>query len=122
MVEMGQIQKNTMETRLSASASEGWWREEQEQPIVGWSRDEKKVDGCCAQVIVDIDAVERLPRPENLEVTEARLEARNWKRQQYFPALRHIRKAEPLRGKQKTMVGKSEKRRCTARERAKRVA
>ena len=25
----------------SASASEGWWREDQEQPIVGWSPKEK---------------------------------------------------------------------------------
>ena len=27
----------------SASASEGWWREDQEQPIVGWSPREKRV-------------------------------------------------------------------------------
>ena len=36
-------------------------------------------------------------------------EALNEKRQQHFPALRHIRKAEPLRGKQKTMAGESGK-------------
>ena len=33
------------------------------------------------------------------------LECFNKKRQQYVPALRHIREAEPLCGKQKTTVG-----------------
>ena len=48
----------------SASASEGWWREDQEQPIVGWSKMEKRVMDAvedhvesCAQVIVDIEVV-----------------------------------------------------------------
>ena len=35
--------------------------------------------------------------------------ALNEKRQQHFPAIRHIRKADPLRGKQKTMAGESGK-------------
>ena len=38
-----------------------------------------------------------------------------------FPALRHIKEAEPLCGKQRTMVGKSGKKRCAAGAWAKRV-
>ena len=49
-------------------------------------------------------------------------EVLNEKRQQYFPALRHIREAEPLCGKQKTVAGESGEKRFTAREWAKRVA
>ena len=51
----------------SASAREGWWREDQEQPIVGWNPIDKRVvdavEDClenCAQVIVDIVVVENL--------------------------------------------------------------
>ena len=66
----------------------------------------------CAHVIVDIEVVESLLRPENLEVSlKVRPEALNYKRQQYFPALRHIRETGPLCGKQKKMVGESGKRR-----------
>ena len=62
----------------STSARNGWWQaslgQSQEQTIVGWSQDEKKkvIDAVedylekCAQVIVKIDLVESLPRPENL--------------------------------------------------------
>ena len=46
----------------SASASEGWWREDQEQMIVGWSPIEKRVMDAvedylesCAQVKVDTE-------------------------------------------------------------------
>ena len=60
----------------SASASDGWRREVQEQLIVIWSPMEKKVIGAvedylesCAQVMVDNGVVERLLRPENLEVS-----------------------------------------------------
>ena len=60
----------------SASASGGWRREVQEQLIVSWSPVEKRVMVAveeylesCAQVMVDIDVVERLLRPENLEVS-----------------------------------------------------
>ena len=60
----------------SASASDGWRREDQEQLIVGWSPIEKRVMDAvedylesCAQIIVDIEVVERLLRPENLEVS-----------------------------------------------------
>ena len=60
----------------SASAGEGWWREDQEQLIVSWSPVEKRVMGAvednlesCAHVKVDIEVVERLPRPANLEVS-----------------------------------------------------
>ena len=42
-------------------------------------------------------------------VLMVRPEVLNEKGQQYFPALRHIREAEPLRGKQKTMAGESGK-------------
>ena len=48
----------------------------QEQMIVGWSQDEKKVTDAaedylekCAQVTVKIDLVESLLKPENLEVS-----------------------------------------------------
>ena len=34
----------------SVSASEGWWREDQEQPIVGWSPMDKKGDRCCGRL------------------------------------------------------------------------
>ena len=40
MVEMGQIQESTMETRFVGICK---WREDQEQPIVGWSPTEKRV-------------------------------------------------------------------------------
>ena len=60
----------------SASASDGWRREVEEQLIVSWNPVEKRgIDAVedylesCAQVIVDIDVVERLRRPENLEVS-----------------------------------------------------
>ena len=39
--------------------------------------------------------------------SEVHSEALNEKRQQYFPALRHNREAEPFCGKQRTMVGES---------------
>ena len=48
----------------------------QEQMIVGWSQDEKKVTDAaedyletCAHVTVKIDLVESLLKPENLEVS-----------------------------------------------------
>ena len=51
----------------SASASKGWWREDQEQPIVGRTPMEKRVMDAvedylesCAQVIVDIEVVQIL--------------------------------------------------------------
>ena len=77
-----------------------------------------------AQVKVDIEVVESLPQPEKRrDLSRVHPEALNDKRQQYFPALRHIREAETLRGKQKTMAEESRgKQRCTARELAKRVA
>ena len=60
----------------SASASDGWRREVQEQLIVSWSPIEKRVMNAvedylesCAQVVVDIEVVGRLLRPENLEVS-----------------------------------------------------
>ena len=60
----------------SASASDGWRREDQEQLTVSWSAIEKKVMDAvedylesCAQIIVDIEVVERLLRPGNLEVS-----------------------------------------------------
>ena len=64
----------------SASARDGWWQaslgQSQEQMIVGWSQDEKRVRNAvedylekCAQVIVKIDVVESLLRPKNLEVS-----------------------------------------------------
>ena len=60
----------------SASASDGWRREDQEQLVVSGSPIEKGVMDAvedylekCAQVIVKIDLVENLPRPENLEVS-----------------------------------------------------
>ena len=60
----------------SASASDAWRREDQEQLIVSWCPIEKRVMDAaedylesCAQIVVDIDVVERLLRPENLEVS-----------------------------------------------------
>ena len=64
----------------SASARDGWWQaslgQSQEQMIVGRSQNEKRVVDAvedylekCAQVIVKIDLVESLLRPENLEVS-----------------------------------------------------
>ena len=72
----------------------------------------------CAQVIVDIEVVERLLRPENLEVSLRYVLKHATRRgSNIFQLFDTSEKAEPLRGKQKTMVGKSRKRRCTARER-----
>ena len=71
----------------------------------------------CAQFIVEIELVESLLRPDNLEVSwRYVLKHATCRRQQHLPALRHIRKAELLCGQQKTMVGKSGKRRCEAGE------
>ena len=89
----------------------------QEQMIVGWSQDEKKVIHAvedylekCAQVMVTIDLVESLLRPENLEVSSRYvLEHATYGEQQYLPAFRHSRKAESPCCKQKTTVGKSGK-------------
>ena len=60
----------------SASASDGWRREVQEQLVVGQSPVEKTVFWTveddlesCVHVILDIDVVGRLLRPENLEVS-----------------------------------------------------
>ena len=64
----------------SASARDGWWQaslgHSQEQMIVGWSQDEKRVIDAvedyvekCAHIIVKIDLMESLLRPENLEVS-----------------------------------------------------
>ena len=87
-----------------ASASEGWWREDQEQPIVGWGSIEKGVMDAVeddlenwAQVKVDIEVVESLLKPEKTRgFAKVHPEALNEKREQYFPALRHVREAEPL--------------------------
>ena len=127
---MRQIQKSAMENILSsASASDGWRREVQEQLIVSWSPIEKKGDGCSEGLFGTLRpnhrgywSGEKIAKAgKSWGLLEVHLEAHSKKRQQYFPALRHIWKAEPLRGKQKTMVGKSGKRRCTAGEWAKRV-
>ena len=60
----------------SASAIDGWRREDQEQLRVSWSPIEKKVMDAvedylesCSLITVDIEVVERLLRPENLEVS-----------------------------------------------------
>ena len=117
----------------SASASDGWWQASlgqlQEQLIVGWSQIEKRVIDAvedylenCAPVKVEIELVESLLRPEDLEVSlRYVLKHATYKGQQLLPALRHITKAQSLYGKQKTMVGKSGKRRCEAGEWEKRV-
>ena len=79
---------------------------------------------CCAQVIVDIGVVERLLRPENLEVSlRYVLKARNLLAEAATSSSSstHQKKPNRFRGKQKTMVGKSGKRRCAAGEWAKRV-
>ena len=75
-----QYNRETWRQDSSASASEGGWQaslgQSQEQMILGWSQDEKRVIDAvedylekCAQVIVKIDLVESLLRPENLEVS-----------------------------------------------------
>ena len=61
----------------SASAREGWWREDEEQPTVGWRPKEKRVMDAvddylenCAQVKVEISRWWKVwLRPENLEVS-----------------------------------------------------
>ena len=76
----------------------------------------------CAHVIVDIEVVERLLRPENLEVSLRYVLKQATKRgSNILQLFRYVREAEPLRGKQKTVVGKSGKRRCVAGGWAKRV-
>ena len=60
----------------SASASEGWWQKGQEQQRVGRSSAEKRVTEAvedylehCVHVKVDLDVLESLMEPENLEVS-----------------------------------------------------
>ena len=55
----------------------------------------------CVQVKVDVDGVERLLWPENLEVSQ------RYVLSHAIGGSSNTREAEPLRGKQKTMVGKS---------------
>ena len=55
MVEMGQVQKSAMETKiLSACARDGWWQaslgQPQEQAIVTRSQIEKKGGGCSGRL------------------------------------------------------------------------
>ena len=69
----------------------------QEQMIVGWSQDEKRVTDAAedyfeksAQDPVEIDLVESLLRPENLEVSlRYVLKHANYGGGQYLPALGH---------------------------------
>ena len=63
----------------------------------------------CAHVKVDIEVLESLLKPENLEVSLRSVLKCSTRRGSIFPALRHIREAEPIRGKQKTMAGESGK-------------
>ena len=56
-----------------------------------------------AHVKVDIEVLESLMEPENLEVSPRYV--LKYSTRGDFPALRHIRETEPLRGKQKTMAG-----------------
>ena len=68
-----------------------------------------------AHVKVDIEVMESLMEPENLEVfLRYVLKYSTRGGSNIFPALRHIRETEPLCGKQKTMAGESGKKRCKA--------
>ena len=72
MVEMGQMQRAPWRQDSSASASDGWWREDQEQLIVSWSLVKGAVEDyleSCVRIVVDIKVVDRLLGPENLEVS-----------------------------------------------------
>ena len=81
MVEMGQVQKSAMETRLVGICK---GRMVARRP----GTDER-----CAQVIVKIDLVESLLRPKNLEVSlRYVLKHANLRGQQYLSAFRHSRK------------------------------
>ena len=54
----------------------------------------------CAHVKVDIEVLESLLKPESLEVSLRYVQKHSTRRgTNIFPALRHIREAEPLRGK-----------------------
>ena len=76
----------------------------------------------CAQVIVKIDLVESLLRPENLEVSSRYvLKHANYWGSNIFQLFGTAEKAESPCCKQKTMVGKSGKRRCEAGKWEKRV-
>ena len=71
--------------------------------------------GIAPNVKVDIEVSGELDgarKPRDL--SKVHPEVLNERRQQYFPALRHIRGTGPFRGKQKKMVGESGKKRCTA--------
>ena len=91
MVHMGQIQKSAMETKVVG-------REVQEQLVVSWSPIEKMVMDAvedylesCAQVILDVEVVERLLRLESLGVSLGYVLKHATRRGSHnFPALRHI--------------------------------
>ena len=117
----------------SASASDGWWQaslgEPQEQMIVGWSQDEKRVidavEYClekCAQVTVKIDLVASVQRPEDLEVLLRYVlkKQRKLRVEQYLPALRH-QKSRITSLQAEDDGWKSGERRCDAGEWEKRV-
>ena len=64
---LGKYKRAPWRQDSSASASEGWWREDQEQLIVS-----------CAQVIVDIEVVESLLRLAGLGSYAGRDEVRRF--------------------------------------------
>ena len=74
---MGQIQKSARGNKIRRHLQvKNGAEKSKKQLIVGWSPMEKKVVDAvedylesCAQVIVDIEVVESLLRPENLEVS-----------------------------------------------------
>ena len=74
----------------------------------------------CAHVKVDLGSGEFAEAGKPRVLSKVRPEVLDEKRQPHFPALQHIREAEPLRGKLKTMAGESRKQWCMAREWAKR--
>ena len=84
------------------------WREGLIQQRVGWSSVDKRVKEAakdylenCANMEVDTEALELDGARKPKDLSEVHPEVLGERRQQYFPALRHIRETGPLRGEQK---------------------
>ena len=117
----------------SASASDGWWHASQGQPqeqmIVGWSQEEKRaIDaledylGNCAQVTVNMDVVESLLRPENLEVSlRYVLEPANYGGSNIFQLFDTSEMPNHFVASRRRWLEKSGERRCEAGDWEKRV-
>ena len=107
----------------SASASEGWWREDQEQlrkRVMDTAEDYLEH---CAQVKVDIEVVESLLKPENVEVSlRCTLKYSTRGGSNIFQLFDTLEKPNNFAASRRRWLENQRKKLCTARRWARRVA